>query len=102
MNSNPVDTLQSQLREETKGLMAQSSAMILKGIVFSCQKRCINLEDEEFSKNEQECLAECADQYTYFDNAQYELDSAQVIAAQQGKPKKAFMYYQRRIEDLTQ
>ena len=32
----------------------------------------------------------------------YELDSATLIAAQQGKPKKAYMYYQRRIDDLTQ
>jgi len=38
---------------------------------------------------------------SFFDNATFELDAASSIAALQGKPKKAFVYYQRRIEDLT-
>ena len=36
----------------------------------------------------------------FFDNATYELDSASNMANMQDKPKKAFMYYNRRIADL--
>jgi hypothetical protein len=37
----------------------------------------------------------------YFDNFVYEMDTAQQIAATEGKPKKSTFYLNRRIEDLT-
>ena len=46
-------------------------------------------------------MYKCADEYVFFDTATYELDSASEIAMLEGKPKKAYMYYNRRLEDLT-
>jgi hypothetical protein len=37
----------------------------------------------------------------FFDNMVYELDSAVQMATTEGKPKKAYFYINRRIEDLT-
>jgi len=43
----------------------------------------------------------CVDKMAFLDNSTFELDSAAMLASQQGKPKKAFMYFNRRIDDLT-
>ena len=37
----------------------------------------------------------------FMDNTLYEMDSASTLASMQGKPKKAFMYFNRRIADLA-
>lgn len=38
----------------------------------------------------------------FFDTATYEFDTSFMIASQQNKPKKAYMYYTRRLQDLAQ
>ena len=55
----------------------------------------------DITVEEQDCLSNCMDKLAFFDNTTYEIESAQNLAMQQGKPKKAFMYYNRRIADLT-
>ena len=42
-------------------------------------------------------MTKCADEYIYFDTANYELDTASQIAMAEGKPKKAFLFYKRRV-----
>ena len=70
-------------------------------MILPCQKKCLDFSQREISEAEQICMISCMDKYTFLDNATYELDSAQVMATQQRKPKKGFMYFNRRIEDLT-
>lgn len=61
--------------------------------VLACQKKCLKFENDQISTSEQQCLFKCADHMTFFDTTTYELDSINDIARQEGKPKKAFMYY---------
>lgn len=44
----------------------------------------------------------CADKFAFHDKATFEFDSAERVAHQQNKPKKAYMYFTRRVEDLCQ
>ena len=80
-------------------LKAQQNSSL--NMILQCQKKCLQFKTAEVTAVEQDCLFNCADKYTFFDNTTYELDSAVVMSAQQNKPKKGFMFYNRRIEDLT-
>ena len=81
--------------------MKEQSYLTQRAIIQPCQVKCLNFEEAQISDGEQLCLRDCLDKMAYFDNTVYELDSATSLAAQQGKPKKAFMYFTRRIEDLA-
>ena len=59
------------------------------------------MKDSNMDEFEKGCIKKCLDQQIFFDNATYEFDSAAQMAAAQGKPKKAFIYFNRRIDDLT-
>lgn len=72
-----------------------------KAIIVPCQAKCLDFSQSAITANEEVCLANCLDKMAFLDNATYELDSAATLTALQGKPKKAFMFYNRRIEDLT-
>jgi len=50
---------------------------------------------------ERNCLKRCADQNVFFDTATYEFDSALEIAVAQGKPKRAAIFRNKRMDDLT-
>ena len=75
--------------------------MAYKAIIIPCQKKCLDFRSRDISETEQSCITACLDKFAFLDNATYELDSATTLANMQGKPKKAFMYYNRRIADLT-
>ena len=92
---------QENIREEIRSLLKESTYMTQKAMVLPCQKKCLSFQSSQITQDEAVCLQECLDKMSFFDNATYELDSASVMASQQGKPKKAFMYYNRRIADLT-
>ena len=92
--------MQDTFKENAVGLY-KAEIYLTMSFILNCQKQCLSLSSKDVSAAEQACLMRCADSYTFFDNANYELDSAAQIAAQQGKQKKGFIYYTRRIEDLT-
>mmetsp|Transcript_24640 Transcript_24640/g.30720 ORF Transcript_24640/g.30720 Transcript_24640/m.30720 type:complete len:104 (-) Transcript_24640:102-413(-) len=92
---------QIAIREETRNLLRESTYMPMKAMILPCQKKCLNLYESSISETERTCLQSCMDKMAFLDNATFELDSASTMAAQQGKPKKAFVYFNRRIEDLT-
>ena len=72
-----------------------------KAMILPCQAKCLDFTQSAISDKEQDCLAACLDKMAFFDNTTYELDSAAMLTQLEGKPKKAFLYYSRRIEDLT-
>lgn len=53
------------------------------------------------SEFEKVCLTKCIDQQIFFDNTTFELDSANQLATNQGKPKKFSVYMSRRLDDLS-
>lgn len=92
---------QEQIREEARILLKAQEYVLRGSAILGCQRKCLTFDQPEISEPEQECLYKCADKYAFLDLATYELDTTAMLAEQQGKPKKAFMYYTRRIEDLT-
>lgn len=89
------------MRDELRNLLRESTYLPVKAMILPCQKQCLNLHESKISEQERNCLQSCMDKMAFLDNTTFELDSASTMAAQQGKPKKAFVYYSRRIEDLT-
>ena len=99
------------LQEDTKQL-AKEMRYVNSSMILHCQKQCFSYigafdlpkPDEKpgaLSQGERTCLKTCLDQQVFFDTAMYEFDSVTQIAAAQGKPKKAYFYQTRRIDDLT-
>ena len=89
------------IREDIKSLAKEHSGIVHKAMVLPCQKKCLSFDTREVSDQEYECLYACLDKMSFFDNTTFELDSASSAAAASGKPKKAVIYYGRRIADLT-
>jgi len=73
--------LESQIREDTQSLMKSANYLYQGGIILPCQKRCLGFAEAEVSREEQLCLVRCVDEYTFFDKATYELDSATLLAS---------------------
>jgi len=91
----------AQLREETKDL-SRAMNHVYNSIVLSCQKSCLSsFAQAKLTQDETTCLLRCANEHMFLDNFLQEADSAQQVAATQGKSKKAAFFISRRIEDLT-
>jgi hypothetical protein len=88
-----TNLLLSDVREETRNLLMASNFVLQGSAILACQRRCLKFASAIVSDQEQECLHKCADEFVFFDTATYELDSVAIIAAQQNKPKKSFLYY---------
>ncbi|CDW82241.1 UNKNOWN [Stylonychia lemnae] len=104
-NSSDLQQFNEQnqiIREDTKEL-AKSINNIYSNIILSCQKQCLQgfNQSDEFTSDERTCLTKCVNKHMFLDNFLYETDSANEIASEQGKTKKAVFYQNRRIEDLT-
>ena len=91
----------AQLREEAKDL-SRAMNHVYNSIVFSCQKSCLStFTQSKLTQEETTCLLRCANENMFLDNFLQEADSAEQVAATQGKPKKAAFFISRRIGDLT-
>ena len=88
------------IKDESREL-SKAMSHLYNTIILNCQKKCLYFDTKSISNSEKSCLLRCANESMFLDNLVYELDSATQAASTQDKPKKAFFYYSRRIDDVT-
>ena len=80
-----MDSLSSNNTDSFKNAslnLLKSQHSLTLSFILQCQKKCLTFESSDVSQPELNCLTKCADEYVFFDNTTYELDSATVMATQ--------------------